>query len=156
MYRGPSTRHPDPSARILDWPFAISRRSSHRTCRAAQWSRRATPTERRRRRRDVGNSTFTTDIGKVDPSRLLQCYIAEQNLVGVAMGLACRGKIPFASSFACFLARGYDFMRLAAISSTNIKLVGTHAGVSIGEDGASQMGLEDLAMACAEPNYTVF
>ena len=105
---------------------------------------------------DVGNSTFTTDIGKADPGRLLQCYIAEQNLVGVAMGLACRGKIPFASSFACFLARGYDFMRLAAISSTNIKLVGTHAGISIGEDGASQMGLEDLAMACAEPNYTVF
>ena len=105
---------------------------------------------------DVGNSTFTTDIGKADPRRLLQCYIAEQNLIGVAMGLACRGKIPFASSFACFLARGYDFMRLAAISSTNVKLVGTHAGVSIGEDGASQMGLEDLAMACAEPNYTVF
>ena len=105
---------------------------------------------------DVGNSTFTTDIGKVDSARLLQCYIAEQNLVGVAMGLACRGKIPFASSFACFLARAYDFMRLAAISSTNIKLVGTHAGVSIGEDGASQMGLEDLAMACAQPNYTVF
>lgn len=105
---------------------------------------------------DVGNSTFTTDIMKTDPSRLMQCYIAEQNLVGVAMGLACRGKIPFASSFACFLARGYDFMRLAAISSTNIKLVGTHAGISIGEDGASQMGLEDLAMTCAEPNYTVF
>lgn len=105
---------------------------------------------------DVGNSTFTTDIAKTDPNRLLQCYIAEQNLVGVAMGLACRGKIPFASSFACFLARGYDFMRLAAISSTNIKLVGTHAGISIGEDGASQMGLEDLAMTCAEPNYTVF
>ncbi len=105
---------------------------------------------------DVGNSTFTTDIVKTDPSRLLQCYIAEQNLVGVAMGLACRGKIPFASSFACFLARGYDFMRLAAISSTNVKLVGTHAGISIGEDGPSQMGLEDLAMTCAEPNYTVF
>ena len=105
---------------------------------------------------DVGNSTFTTDIEKIDPSRLLQCYIAEQNLVGVAMGLACRGKIPFASSFACFLARGYDFMRLAAISSTNVKLVGTHAGISIGEDGPSQMGLEDLAMTCAEPNYTVF
>ena len=105
---------------------------------------------------DVGNSTFTTDIAKTDPGRLLQCYIAEQNLVGVAMGLACRGKIPFAASFACFLARGYDFMRLAAISSTNVKLVGTHAGISIGEDGPSQMGLEDLAMTCAEPNYTVF
>ncbi len=105
---------------------------------------------------DVGNSTFTTDIANADPARLLQSYIAEQNVVGVAMGLACRGKIPFASSFACFLARAYDFMRLAAISSTNVKLVGTHAGVSIGEDGASQMGLEDLAMACAQPNYTVF
>ncbi len=105
---------------------------------------------------DVGNSTFTTDIANADSSRLLQCYIAEQNLVGVAMGLACRGKIPFAASFACFLSRGYDFMRLAAISSTNIKLVGTHAGISIGEDGASQMGLEDLAMSCAQPNYTVF
>ena len=105
---------------------------------------------------DVGNSTFTTDIAKTDPNRLFQCYIAEQNLVGVAMGLACRGKIPFASSFACFLARGYDFMRLAAISRTNVKLVGTHAGISIGEDGPSQMGLEDLAMTCAEPNYTVF
>ncbi len=105
---------------------------------------------------DVGNSTFTTDIAKADPRRLLQSYIAEQNLVGVAMGLACRGKIPFASSFACFLSRAYDFMRLAALSSTNIKLVGTHAGISIGEDGASQMGLEDLAMTCAEPNYTVF
>ena len=104
---------------------------------------------------DVGNSTFTTDISKTDPGRLMQCYIAEQNLVGVAMGLACRGKIPFAASFACFLARGYDFMRLAAISSTNVKLVGTHAGISIGEDGPSQMGLEDLAMTCAEPNYTV-
>ena len=105
---------------------------------------------------DVGNSTFTTEIAKTDPNRLMQCYIAEQNVVGVAMGLACRGKIPFASSFACFLARAYDFMRLAAISSTNVKLVGTHAGVSIGEDGPSQMGLEDLAMSCAEPNYTVF
>ncbi len=105
---------------------------------------------------DVGNSTFTTDIAQTDASRLMQCYIAEQNLVGVAMGLACRGKVPFASSFACFLARGYDFMRLAAISETNIKVVGTHAGISIGEDGASQMGLEDLAMTCAEPNYTVF
>ena len=105
---------------------------------------------------DVGNSTFTTDIAKADPTRLFQSYIAEQNLIGVALGLACRGKIPFAASFACFLGRGYDFMRMAAISFANIKLVGTHAGVSIGEDGASQMGLEDLAMACAEPNYTVF
>ena len=104
---------------------------------------------------DVGNSTFTTTVAKVDETRLLQGFIAEQNMIGVAMGLACRGKIPFAASFACFLSRGYDFMRMAAISETNIKLVGTHAGISIGEDGASQMGLEDLAMTCALPNYTV-
>ena len=104
---------------------------------------------------DVGNSTFTTTIAKVDAKRLLQGHIAEQNMIGAAMGLACRGKIPFASSFACFLSRGYDFMRMAAISGCNVKLVGTHAGISIGEDGASQMGLEDLAMTCAQPNYTV-
>ena len=104
---------------------------------------------------DVGNSTFTTTIARVDARRLLQGHIAEQNMIGVAMGLACRGKIPFASSFACFLSRGYDFMRMAAISETNVKLVGTHAGISIGEDGASQMGLEDLAMTAAQPNYTV-
>lgn len=104
---------------------------------------------------DVKNSTFTQDIEKIAPERFFQGFIAEQNMVGAAIGLAARGKIPFAASFACFLTRAYDFMRMAAISSSNIKLVGTHAGVSIGEDGASQMGLEDLAMTCAEPNYTV-
>ncbi len=104
---------------------------------------------------DVKNSTFTQDLEKVSPERFFQGFIAEQNMVGVAMGLAARGKIPFAASFACFLTRAYDFMRMAAISSSNIKLVGTHAGISIGEDGPSQMGLEDLAMTCAEPNYTV-
>ena len=90
------------------------------------------------------------------PKRFFQTFIAEQTMVGAAMGAACRGKVAFAASFACFLARAYDFMRMAAISGTNVKLVGTHAGVSIGEDGASQMGLEDLAMTAAEPNYTVF
>jgi len=104
---------------------------------------------------DVKNSTFTEDLEKVAPERFFQSFIAEQSMVGAAMGLACRGKVPFAASFACFLARAYDFMRMAAISKTNVKLVGTHAGISIGEDGPSQMGLEDLAMTCAEPNYTV-
>jgi transketolase len=104
---------------------------------------------------DVKNSTFTQDLEQVSPERFFQGFIAEQNMVGAAMGLAARGKIPFAASFACFLTRAYDFMRMAAISSSNIKLVGTHAGISIGEDGPSQMGLEDLAMTCAEPNYTV-
>ena len=104
---------------------------------------------------DVKNSTFTQDIENECPERFFQGFIAEQNMIGVAMGFAARGKIAFAASFACFLSRGYDFMRLAAISGTNVKLVGTHAGISIGEDGPSQMGLEDLAMTCAEPNYTV-
>jgi transketolase len=104
---------------------------------------------------DVKNSTFTQDLEDVDSSRFFQGFIAEQNMVGTAMGLACRGKIPFASTFACFLTRAYDFVRMAAISQTNVKLVGTHAGISIGEDGPSQMGLEDLAMTSVEPNYTV-
>jgi len=71
------------------------------------------------------------------------------------MGLAARGAIPFASTFACFLSRAADFIRMAAIGNNNIKLAGTHAGVSIGEDGPSQMALEDLALCRAEPNYTV-
>ena len=72
-----------------------------------------------------------------------------------AMGLAARGAIPFPSTFACFLARAYDFIRMAAISNVGIKMAGSHAGVSIGEDGPSQMALEDLAMCRAEPNITV-
>ena len=104
---------------------------------------------------DVGNSTHTLMLRDVAPERFFQSYIAEQQMVGAAMGAACRGKIAFASSFACFLTRAYDFIRMAAISNTNVKLVGTHAGISIGEDGPSQMGLEDLAMTVAEPHYTV-
>jgi transketolase len=104
---------------------------------------------------DVENSTYTEDFGQAAPERFFEIYIAEQNIVGTAMGLAAAGKIPFASTFACFFTRAYDFMRMAAISGSNIKLVGTHAGISIGEDGPSQMGLEDLAMATAQPNYTV-
>ena len=104
---------------------------------------------------DVGNSTFTDRFEKVAPERFFQHYIAEQVMVGAAMGLAARGAIPFPSTFACFLTRAYDFIRMAAISNLNIKLAGSHAGVSIGEDGPSQMALEDLAMTRAEPNFTV-
>ncbi len=102
---------------------------------------------------DVKNSTYTELFE--DPERFFEMFIAEQNMVGAAMGLAAAGRIPFAATFACFLSRAYDFIRMAAISGSNIKLVGTHAGVSIGEDGPSQMGLEDLAMFCAQPNFTV-
>jgi transketolase len=104
---------------------------------------------------DVKNSTYTEEFENVAPNRFFQGYIAEQNIVGVAMGLAARGKVPVAAIFSCFVTRAYDFIRMAAISKLNIKLVGTHCGVSIGEDGPSQMGLEDLAMMCTEPDFTV-
>ncbi|HJU03728.1 MAG TPA: transketolase [Nitrospiraceae bacterium] len=104
---------------------------------------------------DVKNSTFTDKFGKQFPDRFLENFIAEQNMIGAAVGLAACGKIPFAATFACFLTRAYDFIRMAAISHANIKLMGSHAGVSIGEDGPSQMGLEDLAMMSAQPGMTV-
>jgi len=104
---------------------------------------------------DVKNSTFTDKFGKQFPERFFENFIAEQNMVGAAVGLAACGKIPFVATFACFLTRAYDFIRMAAISHSNIKLVGTHAGVSIGEDGPSQMGLEDLAMMAAQPGMVV-
>ena len=76
-------------------------------------------------------------------------------MIGAAMGLAARGAIPFPSTFAAFLTRAADFIRMAAISGVNIKMAGSHAGVSIGEDGPSQMALEDFAMMTAQPNFTV-
>jgi transketolase len=104
---------------------------------------------------DVKNSTYTEEFETTAPDRFFEMYIAEQNMVGAAMGLAAAGKIPFASTFACFLTRAADFIRMAAISGSNIKLVGTHCGISIGEDGPSQMGLEDLAMTTAQPDFAV-
>jgi transketolase len=104
---------------------------------------------------DVGNSTFSEKFEKKFADRFYEVYIAEQAMVGAAMGMAARGAIPFPSTFACFLTRAYDFIRMAAISNLNVKLAGSHAGVSIGEDGPSQMALEDLAMMRAEPNVTV-
>jgi transketolase len=104
---------------------------------------------------DVKNSTFSDKFEKVAPERFYENYIAEQVMIGAAMGLAARGAIPFPSTFACFLSRAYDFIRMAAISNVGIKMAGSHAGVSIGEDGPSQMALEDLAMCRAEPNIAV-
>jgi transketolase len=104
---------------------------------------------------DVKNSTFSDKFEKVAPERFYENFIAEQAMIGAAMGLAARGAIPFPSTFACFLSRAYDFIRMAAISNLGIKLGGSHAGVSIGEDGPSQMALEDLAMCRAEPNIAV-
>jgi transketolase len=104
---------------------------------------------------DVKNSTYTEKFGKKFPSRFFENFIAEQSMLGSAAGLAACGKIPFAATFAAFFTRAYDFIRMAAISQSNIKLVGTHVGVSIGEDGPSQMGLEDIAMMGAQPGVTV-
>jgi len=104
---------------------------------------------------DVKNSTFSEKFEQAHPDRFYQVYIAEQAMIGVAMGLASRGAIPFPSTFAAFLTRAYDFVRMTAISFLNVKIAGSHAGVSIGEDGPSQMGLEDLAMMRAQPNITV-
>ena len=104
---------------------------------------------------DVKNSTYSEKLEKAHPDRFFQNFIAEQIMVGASMGLAARGAIPFPSTFACFLTRAFDFIRMAAISNLNIKLAGSHAGVSIGEDGPSQMGLEDLAMMRTQPNVTV-
>jgi transketolase len=104
---------------------------------------------------DVKNSTFSERFEAAHPGRFFQCFIAEQVMVGAAMGLAARGAIPFPSTFAAFLTRAADFIRMAAISGVNIKLAGSHAGVSIGEDGPSQMALEDFAMTTAQPNFTV-
>ncbi len=106
---------------------------------------------------DVGNSTFSEKfehVSELQP-RFYEFFIAEQVMVGAAMGLAARGAIPFPSSFACFLSRAADFIRMAGISNVNVKLAGSHAGISIGEDGPSQMALEDLAMMRAVPNCHV-
>lgn len=104
---------------------------------------------------DVKNSTYTDKFGKKFPDRFFENFIAEQNMLGAAAGLSACGKIPFVATFAAFFTRAYDFIRMAAISGSNIKLVGTHVGVSIGEDGPSQMGLEDIAMMAAQPGVVV-
>ncbi|MCX4825485.1 transketolase [Streptomyces sp. NBC_01142] len=95
---------------------------------------------------EVGDSTRTEFFAKDHPSRYFECYIAEQQLIAAAVGMQARGYVPYASSFAAFLTRAHDFVRMAAVSNAAINIVGSHAGVAIGQDGPSQMGLEDVAM----------
>ncbi|MBN2654142.1 MAG: transketolase [Nitrospirae bacterium] len=95
---------------------------------------------------EVSNSTYSEIFKQKYPDKFFEMFVAEQNMVGAALGLSKRGKIPFVSSFAAFLTRAFDQIRMARYSDANIKFCGSHAGVSIGEDGASQMGLEDIAM----------
>jgi transketolase len=104
---------------------------------------------------EVGNSTYSEEYANAHPDRFVQAYIAEQMLVSYAVGFQVRGWRPFAATFAAFLARAYDFVRMAAVSRANIVLAGSHAGVSIGEDGPSQMALEDLAAFRAVHGSTV-
>ena len=104
---------------------------------------------------EVGNSTHTEDFGKAYPDRFFQSYIAEQQMVATAVGMAVRGYRPYATTFAAFLTRAHDFIRMAAISQVSMALCGTHCGVEIGEDGPSQMGLEDLAMMRSVHGSTV-
>jgi transketolase len=104
---------------------------------------------------DVENSTFTEKLQKAFPDRVIEGFIAEQNMVSLGVGMAAQGLVPFVCTFACFLSRAFDQIRMAGISRSSIKLVGSHCGVSIGEDGPSQMALEDLAMFRAIPGAAV-
>ncbi|MEU3614544.1 transketolase [Streptomyces sp. NPDC006872] len=104
---------------------------------------------------EVSDSTRAEAFAKEHPDRFFECYIAEQQLVAAAVGLATRGWVPYASTFAAFLTRAHDFVRMASIGGAGINLVGSHAGVAIGQDGPSQMGLEDLAMFRAVHGSTV-
>jgi transketolase len=104
---------------------------------------------------EVGNSTYTEEFATALPDRFVQAYIAEQQMIATAVGMQVRGWKPFAATFAAFLSRAYDFVRMAAVSRANIAIAGSHAGVSIGEDGPSQMALEDLASLRAVHGSTV-
>jgi transketolase len=104
---------------------------------------------------DTKNSTFAERFLQAHPDRYFEGFIAEQNIIGAGVGLSTCGRIPFVSSFACFLTRCFDHVRMAAISQANLKLGGSHCGVSIGEDGPSQMGLEDIAMMRAIPGAVI-
>jgi transketolase len=104
---------------------------------------------------EVSNSTHTEDFQKAAPDRFFEMYIGEQNMLGAAVGLQALGKKPVAATFGAFLTRAYDFIRMAAVSRARLLLCGSHAGVSIGEDGPSQMALEDLAMMRAVHGSTV-
>jgi transketolase len=106
---------------------------------------------------DVHNSTRTEYFAEKYPERFFNVGIAESNLVGVAAGMACSGKQAWAASFACFImCNAYDQLRMSvAFPAADVKIVGSHAGISIGEDGPSQMGIEDVSLACSLPGFTV-
>jgi transketolase len=106
---------------------------------------------------DLSKSTYTNFFAKEFPDRFIECGIAEANMMAIGAGLASAGKIPFAASFSCFaINKGFEQLRVAvAFPNVNLKVVGTHSGISIGEDGPSQMSIEDIGLACSLPGFTV-
>jgi len=106
---------------------------------------------------DLSKSTYTHFFAKEFPERFVECGIAEANMIAIGAGLASSGKIPFASSFSCFaINKGFEQLRVAvAYPNVNLKVVGTHSGISIGEDGPSQMSIEDIGLACSLPGFVV-
>lgn len=104
---------------------------------------------------EVKNSTYAEIFEDVHPERFFQCFVAEQNMIGMGVGFDCRGRIPFISTFSSFFSRAHDQIRMAAIGNAALRLVGSHCGVSIGQDGPSQMGLEDIATMRCLPNAVV-
>ena len=106
---------------------------------------------------DLSKSTYTHFFAKEFPDRFVECGIAEADMIGIGAGLASSGKIPFAASFSCFaINKGFEQLRVAvAFPNVNLKVVGTHSGISIGEDGPSQMSIEDLGLACSLPGFAV-
>ena len=104
---------------------------------------------------EVSDSTRTASFAQAHPERFFECYVAEQQMLATAIGMQVRGWVPFASTFAAFFARAYDFIRMAAVSRASIRLVGSHAGAAVGADGPSQMGLEDVAALRAVHGSTV-
>lgn len=105
---------------------------------------------------EVSNSTFAEEVKKIKPKQFVECFIAEQNMIGMALGLSKRGFNVFASSFAAFLERAHDQIRMAALSKPNLTLCGSHCGISIGQDGPSQMALEDISMYRSLPGSILF
>src|SRR5437764_2369161 len=106
---------------------------------------------------DLSKSTYTSLFAKEFPDRFFECGIAEANMVSIGAGLASAGKIPFVSSFSCFVMnKGFEQLRVTvAYPRVNLKVVGTHSGISIGEDGPSQMSIEDIGLACCLPGFVV-
>ena len=156
--RSPSgrARTSSPTARSSCRATTSARRSRRARRTATRWPRsalRAATSSRSTAR--SSNSTFAEIFAKAHPERYFEMYIAEQQMLAAAVGLQARGWKPFASTFAAFFSRAYDFIRMAAISRANLRLAGSHAGVSIGEDGPSQMALEDIASMRAIHSSTV-